>query len=106
MRRAIWIVTVLLLTLAAAGLIPSATFAQGNAQTATVTASALNVRTGPGVNYGVIGLAYRGETYPVLHLTRGWTQVHYKGQSAWMATGYLRISGAPVDSAVTGPTSG
>ena len=48
----------------------------------TVTASALNVRSGPGTNYEAIGLLYRGETVSVVAISDGWAQITYKGQTA------------------------
>lgn len=88
-----------------AALLPGTSIAQESVQSATVTASALNVRSGPGMNYGVIGLAYRGEVYPVVQATRGWTQVEYKGQAAWMATSFLRLSSEAPASEITGPVA-
>ena len=106
MRRVVLIVTMIFMGLILGiGTIPHAA-AQGNGQTATVNTGALNVRSGPGINNPAIGVAYWGENYPVVQTTRGWTQVQYKGQTGWMSTGYLTISGTATGDGTSGPTSG
>lgn len=106
MRRVVLIVTMILMGLIVGVGTISTVEAQGNGQTATVNTSALNVRSGPGINNPAIGVAYRGESYPVVQTTRGWTQVQYKGQTGWMSTSYLLISGTATSEGITGPTSG
>ena len=60
---------------------------------ATAT-TALNVRFGPGTDYGVLAVLSTGESVT----TRGgdddgWTPISYHGQDAWVATRYLSTSG-------------
>lgn len=52
---------------------------------ATVTASALNVRGGPGTDYGVQGYLHSSEQVVVLSVNNGWSRVVYHG----IKTGYV-----------------
>ncbi len=63
--------------------------------TATVTASALNIRSGPGIGYERIGVAFQGQTVTILgrNAAANWAYVDYRGLRGWMAAWYLRISG-------------
>jgi uncharacterized protein YraI len=106
MRKVVLILAMMVVAMGAGLMTAPTADAQGNGQTATVNTAALNVRSGPGINNPAIGVAYRGESYPVLQTTRGWTQVQYKGQTGWMSTSYLVISGTPASAGITGPTSG
>jgi len=59
-----------------------------------VTADGLNVRSGPGTGYAVLGQLQRGERIEVVHLVRGspynWYRVVYKGGVAYIAAEYTR----------------
>jgi uncharacterized protein YraI len=61
-----------------------------------VTASALNVRTGPSTGDASIGLAQRGQVYPVLARQGDWVQLQFGARAGWSHSGYLRASGAAV----------
>lgn len=106
MRKVVLVVVMMMIAVGASFIAVPSVDAQSNGQTATVNTGALNVRSGPGINNPAIGVAYRGETYPVIQTTRGWTQVQYKGQTGWMSTSYLTISGTAANGGITGPTSG
>lgn len=61
--------------------------------TASVTASALNVRSGPAVSHSVMGYLHSGETVIVLSTSGGWSRILYHGTK----TGYVSaryLSGA------------
>ncbi|WP_270647299.1 C40 family peptidase [Paeniclostridium hominis] len=61
---------------------------------ATVTASALNVRSGPSTNDGVIGTAYKGNTVEILQSSGGWHKVKLSnGKIGWVSGKYLSLSG-------------
>ncbi|NIO68795.1 MAG: SH3 domain-containing protein, partial [Anaerolineae bacterium] len=68
---------------------------------ATVTAYGLNVRTGPGVAYPIIGGLSRGDTVEVTgkNVAGTWLQIAYSGREAWIAAAYVDLS----DSLVTVP---
>ncbi|GEM_PF-3297775 len=55
----------------------------------TVTAQSLNVRSGPGTGYSVVGTAPLGSWWGVVRTVSGWTQVCYKGATRWMSSAYL-----------------
>jgi hypothetical protein len=55
----------------------------------------LNVRSGPGTNYGTIGQARNGERYDVLgqNAASSWYQINFNGQTGWVAGQYVVIEG-------------
>jgi len=83
-----------------------------------VTAYSLNVRTGPGVAYSIIGVLSRGDVVEVVgkntagpSINSGqstWLQIAYSGQEAWISAAYVDLSGSlatvPVVSAPLLPT--
>lgn len=48
--------------------------------------SAINVRSGPGTNYGIVGAANAGERFPVSgkNPAGDWWQINYRGQTGWV----------------------
>ena len=50
----------------------------------------LNVRTGPGLQYRIVGAATTGDSLDVLSKTREWTQVRGKDMEGWIPVGYLQ----------------
>lgn len=61
-----------------------------------VTASALNVRSGPSTGNGVIGSAGNGQVYPVLSRSGQWTNIQFGSRTGWAHSDYLRTSSAQV----------
>ena len=57
--------------------------------TGTVTASALNIRSGPGTNYDRLGSLQRGETVTILENKGGW----YRISSGWVSANYIKLGG-------------
>ena len=58
----------------------------------TVTASALNVRSGPGVNYNVKGGIYKGNTVVILEKQGKWLKVKLSnGTTGWINNAYVKI---------------
>ncbi|RDV82553.1 SpoIID/LytB domain-containing protein [Ammonifex thiophilus] len=56
---------------------------------AKVLATALNLRTGPGISYGIKGRVEKGEVLRVLKAASGWYQVQLEnGREGWVATPY------------------
>ncbi len=74
----------LALSLLAAVLSPAA--AQ---QTGTVTANSLNVRSGPGTNFRVVGVLRRGEQVTILERSGGWLRVAAGRDRGWVAGNYI-----------------
>jgi len=42
----------------------------------TVTASALNVRTGPGTSYGIVGVIHNGDAVDIIDISGSWFKVN------------------------------
>jgi uncharacterized protein YraI len=81
----------LLVFVAVLGLFSSASAAG----TCTVTASALNVRSGPSTSNGKVGLVYRGNTLSWLGSSGSWRQIRLSnGNSGWVSGSYVSCSGS------------
>lgn len=107
MRRLLLAVALLVVGLAAFTVYTPTASAQGTGQTAEITAAALNVRSGPGTNYRIIGTARRGETYAVQQTSNGWVNITWNGQAGWVSASYVRLSsGTPAASAPSTPATG
>lgn len=52
------------------------------------TASSLNVRTGPGTNYSIVGSIPYGQSYVSIGKTGGWYKIWYNGSTAYIYGGY------------------
>ena len=62
-------------------------------KTGTVTASALNIRSGAGTNYSVITKAYRGDKVEILETSGGWNKVKLSnGKVGWASGQYISTS--------------
>ncbi|MGQ9904933.1 MAG: SH3 domain-containing protein [Anaerolineae bacterium] len=64
---------------------------------AVVTASSVNLRSGPGTAYSVLGYAYRGESYPVGGRNRenSWVVIGTSdSSSAWVALSVAQLQGS------------
>lgn len=57
----------------------------------------LNVRGGPGTNYGIVGQARNGERYDVTgrNAAGTWYQINFNGQTGWVAGQYVIVEGDP-----------
>ncbi len=53
-----------------------------------VTAGTLNVRSGPGTSYGIVGTAYDSEVFVADTLTSNWLRIWYRGAQSWIYAGY------------------
>lgn len=60
--------------------------------TATVAASVLNVRSGPGTSYGIVTTARRGQQLPVLSESGSWVKVTVSGKTGWVSRQYVTIA--------------
>jgi uncharacterized protein YraI len=54
-----------------------------------VTASTLNVRSGPGTSYGIVGYAYANQIYISFEQNSGWHRIWYNGNTGWCSGSYL-----------------
>jgi cell wall-associated NlpC family hydrolase len=86
------------------GIVLSGTSVFADTKTGTVTASALNIRSGPSTSYSVIGNVYRGNTLQILETSNGWYKVKLSnGKIGWGSGKYINVSG---ESSSTTPSTG
>lgn len=80
--------------------------ALAQAETVEVTASALNVRRGPGTQHGRVAVIYRGRRYAVLARQGGWVKLRASGREGWSYGRYLRtVAGAPAPAPAPAPAT-
>ena len=60
-----------------------------------VSRADLNVRSGPGTGYGVVGVIQAGETVDVGGCQGNWCQVSFDGGTGFANRSYLQMAGAP-----------
>jgi uncharacterized protein YraI len=75
------------------------------AGTVEVTASALNLRSGPGTNYSVVTTASRGQRYESVSSSGSWTQLRASGRTVWGYNPYLKTVASSSGSTGSGATS-
>jgi len=56
---------------------------------ATITANALNVRSGPGTGYGVLWQILAGQVFDVLSCQPGWCWIEQNGTNGYVSASYL-----------------
>lgn len=54
-----------------------------------VTATELNVRSGPGTGYSSIGTLKKGAIIKVKSISNGWAKFTFAGQTAYVSADYL-----------------
>ena len=70
---------------------------QSAARRATVTASQLNVRSGPSTAYSIVHVLRQGETVEVIGESDGWYQIRLKdGRVGWSSGQYLNLNSQSV----------
>ena len=57
-----------------------------------VTATTLNVRSGAGTNYSIIGTLSNGTKVEVISTTNGWSKIKYNGSTGYVSSQYLSSS--------------
>jgi uncharacterized protein YraI len=79
----------------AALLATAAALAIPAAAEAAYTASSVNLRTGPGTNYGIIVTLPAGTYVAVGSCQYGWCSVSTNGYNGWIASSYIGGGGPP-----------
>lgn len=73
--------------------------------TYTVTAnSGLNVRSGPGTGYSILGTLAYGTTVTVSAIDSGWATITYSGQTAYVSASYIKQGGQTSETESTSTT--
>lgn len=60
-----------------------------SAKAMKVTVSTLNVRSGPGAGYSILGTVSQNQVYIRIAEQNGWSQIYYAGNTGWCYSGYL-----------------
>ena len=60
--------------------------------TATVTASTLNIRSGPGISYTRIGTIPSGGIVTIISYDSSWSKIEYNGTTGYVSTQYLKMN--------------
>lgn len=55
-----------------------------------VTADVLNVRSGPGTKYSVLGKLKRNQEVTVIENSNGWSKINYNNKEAYVSSDYLK----------------
>ncbi|NWF70676.1 MAG: ABC transporter substrate-binding protein [Chloroflexi bacterium] len=61
----------------------------------TITSSVQNVRSGPGLNYDILGQLRQGDQVPIIgaSVDFAWVVINFRGQQGWLATYLLDVFG-------------
>ena len=75
----------------------------GNYATKTkyVTATTLNVRSGAGTSYSVLGSLSKGTKVEVISTTNGWSKINYNGSIGYVSSQYLSSSSTDSSTSTT-----
>lgn len=83
-----WPIVLILFILLAAGSLPAAevpaAYAAGTDM--KISASTVNIRSGPGLSYSVTGTLTKGETVTVISQSDEWYEVEIGGETGWIAS--------------------
>ena len=79
----------------------------GNYATITqyVTATTLNVRSGAGTSYSVLGSLSKGTKVEVISTTNGWSKINYNGSIGYVSSQYLSSSSTDSSTSTTSSIS-
>ena len=71
----------------------SATASFANSNEGTVTADALNVRSGPSTSYSITTKLYKGDKVEILETSNGWHKIKASnGKIGWVSGDYIKVS--------------
>lgn len=63
-----------------------------------ITASSLNVRSGPGTSYSVLTSIPKGGTAQIIGINNGWFKINYKGTQGYVSPMYVTVGNFAVSS--------
>ncbi|MBO0961642.1 SH3 domain-containing protein [Neobacillus sp. MM2021_6] len=64
--------------------------------TGVVNSNSVNIRSGSGLNYGIISSANKGDSFPVLGTSNGWVNVKLTNGNGWIADYLIDIQNSPI----------
>lgn len=101
-----WFTAIILFILIMSGISPVPTAAPAIAATGDVeiTGETVNVRTGPGLSYGVIGEFAKGDKVQVLSQSGDWLEIEIDGERGWIAS-WLTTGAKSGNTEVSGVTA-
>ncbi|WP_112181447.1 MULTISPECIES: N-acetylmuramoyl-L-alanine amidase [Paraliobacillus] len=67
-------------------------YAEVYAQEVTIAADGLNIRSGPGEDYDVVGQVNTGEIFQLIEEKPNWIAISYNSQTVWVAAEYVSLS--------------
>ena len=83
----------------------SATASFANSNEGTVTADALNVRSGPSTSYGITTKLYKGDKVEILETSNGWNKIKASnGKIGWVSGDYIKVSSGSTSQPSTSTT--
>lgn len=68
-----------------------------NKKMEVIETSSLNIRSGPGTNYSILGSLKKGDIIDVQSISGGWAKFSFKGKIAYASDKYLRIVNSSKD---------
>ena len=74
-------------------------------KTGKVTASALNVRSGAGTSYKIIGSLRNGSTVTILETKNGWHKIKYGNSYGYISGDYVKINSSNLNGSTSTPPS-
>ena len=72
--------------------IPQTPTPSKNAQYLRITGDSVNLRSGAGTNYTVIGSGKMGETYAVVGKQGAWYETYYRGKRVYVSASYVALT--------------
>lgn len=93
-KKVTWILVSLFVVQALASIaLPFIPKVEAATKTIEVTATSLNVRSGPSTGYGKIGTVTKGDRYRVASEKSGWYQINYGTKKGWVHGSYVKVIG-------------
>lgn len=93
------------ITVAAAGIVLTASLTAGAFAANATTTATVNVRSGAGNNYRVVTCVTKGKAVSTSGATGGWTKVTANGKTGYIASKYLKTGSASVPSSGSSNTT-
>lgn len=81
------------------------TDADGAFGSGSVTGNYVNVRSGPGTGYPVLGSVSTGQSFSVTGVSGGWYKIGYNGGTGYISGDYLSVGGSTAPAATPAPGS-